>query len=76
MSVGDLEWLQGVWRVLEDSMQHARGVETAVHLAGYVGEALCMLSDVRAAIDVLAWARAGLARRSASDHVRALLFLF
>lgn len=67
---GDMEWLQGVWKLLEDSLQHRRSVETAVHLAGYIGEALCMLAAPQAAVEVLLWALSGLARRTARDHVR------
>lgn len=67
---GDMEWLQGVWQLLEDSLQQRRCVETAVHLAGYVGEALCMLAAPQAAVEVLLWGLSGLARRTARYHVR------
>lgn len=66
----DMEWLQGVWKLLEDSLQHRRCVESAVHLAGYIGEALCMLAAPQAAVEVLLWGLSGLARRTARDHVR------
>ena len=70
----DMEWLQGVWKLLEDSLHHRSCVETAVHVAGYVGEALCMLAAPQAAVEVLLWGLSGLARRTARDHVCATCF--
>jgi hypothetical protein len=69
---GDMEWLQGVWKLLENALQHRRTVELAVHLAGYVAEALCILAAPQAAVEVLLWGLSGLARRTARDHVRCM----
>jgi hypothetical protein len=70
---GDLKWLQGVWKLLEDAFQHRRCVEDAVHLAGYVSEALCMLAAPQAAVEVLLLGLSALGRLSARDHVRCLI---